>query len=128
MALTVQAQLDSSCVDRTRKGIVIVIPPLAIVAAAAAVNIYDQDAGDPPLQQLDLQNVGNGGTVKVMVNDTATAAMYNRILAADTGAGNGLGGAWSIPMGPNVKKVSVFSTGGTTLAIFKVVNPSNTRV
>lgn len=98
---------------------------VALGAAAAAITIYDKNIHGP-LQLLELQNVGTG-TVKVCINDDATALVYNRILAVDTGAGNGLGGTYSLGMGAHVTKVTLFSTAGSTVTGLLVTNAVDTR-
>lgn len=113
--------------DRTKRGQFMPVGPI-VLAAAATANVYERSGTVPngQIQVLKLQNVGTG-TIKVNINDDATANEYVRVLAVDTGAEAGAGGTLDIPIGVDISKVSVFSTAGSKLAVLLVTNPSLTR-
>jgi hypothetical protein len=99
-----------------------------VIAADTAIDVFVQGRGyGANLQFLRIQNVGVG-VVKVAINDTATAKVYNFILAVDTGAEAGNGGVVEIPGSWNVIKVSAYSLAGSSIAVTLVVTSLGVRV
>lgn len=102
--------------------------PHKTFGAAGAYTVFDKTVGGTPnLQYCRLQNIG-ADEILVCINDTATAEVFNAILAKDTAAGEGNGGVIEIPGSWNVSKISVYAMGATDLAILLVVTPASERI
>lgn len=125
MPLSPQA-ITETCSPQQRGG---VLPPAPIdLAAGVAKTIFNRaEVAKKNLQYLQIKNVGTG-TVKVAINDAATANVYHDVLAVDTATEAGNGGVLIIPGSWGVNTVSCFSTAGSKIAVLPVVNDNPTRI
>ncbi len=98
------------------------------LAANAAQDLFNGANARPfSLQYCRIQNIG-AGTVKVAIDEVASGAVFNVILAADTGAEAGNGGVFEVPGTWKVKRVSVVSVAGSSICVTTIVNPNYTRI
>lgn len=106
-------RFDVAQVVRVALGNYSIYPPRVVVIGAAVFNLYDGFQEKYPLMWIAIQNNGLN-PLKIALNDDASANNYNIIL--------GVGSTIQLSKF-EIKKVSVFSDTGTTIAVTVAVNP-----
>ena len=99
----------------------IVAPPQIVIADNVASEIYNRitNSTDARHTKIQIQNCGTTA-IKYMINAVCSAAEFHGVLAAGTGADDGLGGILNLSLNRGIKTISLFHSAAYRAAVLKM--------